>query len=149
KLIRVLSFEWLRRSKGLIDLEKQPAGMRFNKVFKRPRIYHQSLEEMREGRILKSTEINTGFEVDLENSSVDEIKRGVIAGNMLPVTEDTDEDEFDSFDVNALSGIGNIFEDEKEESNKIEEDETVEEQDYDEGKHPEGSSIEDNSSEVG
>lgn len=69
-LIRVVAFDWLRRAHGNIDLTKLPEGMNMPFSFNRPQIYKQSLEEMKEGRILSPMIVNEEYALDLENMGV-------------------------------------------------------------------------------
>lgn len=67
-LVRVLAFEWVRRSYGLEDFNQLPKGMEFKHAFNRNKYYSQSIQEMSEGRILAPATVNEGYEVILDAS---------------------------------------------------------------------------------
>lgn len=66
-LIRMLGFEWLRRSVGNgDDVEKQPSIYNFNVAYNRNMIYHYAKQELKEGRLLNEVDVSKGYELDLD-----------------------------------------------------------------------------------
>ncbi|MGG4362774.1 FtsK/SpoIIIE domain-containing protein [Bacillus subtilis] len=62
-LLRVTAFDWIRRSIGVDQLSNPPEGMEISAAFNRNKFLEMSLKEMAEGRILNPSEVNTGYEV--------------------------------------------------------------------------------------
>lgn len=111
-LVRVVAFEWVRRSYGRGDFTKQPEGMNFSVSFNRNKYYTKSVREMKEGRILSVAEVNKGYEVDLDGGE-----------NGLEV-EDVEYKEVEDEHENSEKEVyGQESEDEKIENSKEENDE--------------------------
>lgn len=68
QLIRVISLDWVRRTIGTnIDYMQPPELMRdtLKLAFNRPDFYTNALQDLHEGRILTSTEVNEGAQVNI------------------------------------------------------------------------------------
>ena len=69
QLIRVISLDWVRRTIGTeTDYTKPPEAMRgqLNISFNRHEFYTNALQDLQEGRILSSTEVNEGAQINIE-----------------------------------------------------------------------------------
>lgn len=64
-VLRIMSFDWLRRAAGRDDLYVMPVKTEYNLAYNRPIFLDESYAEMAEGRILSKTEVNTGYEINL------------------------------------------------------------------------------------
>src|SRR5699024_6920390 len=72
RLIRVLAFEWLRRSSGVDDVENPPKGLIFKHSYNRNKYYAKIKEELAEGRILTEATVSRGYEFDLDGEDSQE-----------------------------------------------------------------------------
>lgn len=69
QLIRAISLDWVRRTIGTdIDYTQPPEAMRghLNLAFNRHEFYTNALQDLQEGRILSSTEVNEGAQINIE-----------------------------------------------------------------------------------
>ena len=74
QLIRVISLDWVRRTIGTdIDYTQPPELMRdtINLAFNRHEFYTNALQDLQEGRILSSTEVSDGAQVNIEPGQSD------------------------------------------------------------------------------
>lgn len=68
KILRVLGLEWTRRTIGTKDYTTLPKGMKdsFELSFNRTDRYLKSLQDLKTGRILEQTQINDGYQQNIE-----------------------------------------------------------------------------------
>lgn len=63
--LRVVAFDWLRRSSGRDDLYQLPYDANFKVGFNRPRFLDLSFAEIREGKLLSKLDVNPEVAMDL------------------------------------------------------------------------------------